>query len=271
MDADEHVAVRRAVARPVVQVDQRVAGAREHGGEPAPRELGPQQLRDRQGDVLLRQRAGKVAAGVAGVATAVTRIDDDRMRQPQAGDRIDGRRDRRGDGDRGGFGEPPRVGVPAVARHRARQTVGEPHQRQEQAVPSDIRVSGEGAHGFAGARERGAQLEDEGDTAHPHRRLRAAHLRRQPQRDGQTRCRHRRRTALRRERDRGHAARRRDDHRLQRGDREQQRGEQDHARLRTARAISRSASRRFKSSRLSNCFFGRASAIATLATPRSLK
>src|SRR6266496_5082361 len=76
------ISIRRAVPRPVVQVDEGVTGPRKHGGEPAPCELGAQQLPDREGDVLLGQRAGEVAARVAGVAAAVAGIDDNRVTQP---------------------------------------------------------------------------------------------------------------------------------------------------------------------------------------------
>src|SRR3989442_1282606 len=79
----------------------------------------------------------------------------------------------------------------------------------------------------------------------------------------------RRRAALGDERDGPLTARRGDEHRL---GGEQKTGQQeDHGRLpRNARASSRSAARRRKSSRLSCSFFARPSAIATLARP-SLK
>jgi hypothetical protein len=74
VDADEEVARRATGRAAIAQVDQRVAQARQPHLDAAPHQLGPHLPPDRQRDVLLRHALRQVAARVAGIPPAVSRV-----------------------------------------------------------------------------------------------------------------------------------------------------------------------------------------------------
>src|SRR5205823_11022923 len=186
---------------------------------------------------------------------------------PGGGWRAGRPRARHGPGDWQLF-EPGWDGVPAVARpHRPGHTVGEPAEWQEQSVPRQVRLPHERADDTADAHEGGPQRDTEHRPPEPDRGTRAVERHRQFERRHEPGRRHRGLTALRRDGNGRVAARRGDDDGLRRA-RERDQQQPDHERLPLMpRASSRSATRRFRSSRLSCSFLALASAIATLAVP----
>src|SRR5438876_1332083 len=271
VDAHKEVAVDAAEERAARQIDERIAGPGEHDIQAAPYELGAQQLADAEGDVLLRDPARQGESGIPGIDAAVSRIDDDRVWQPQTRDRVrrgecDGRRRLR----RWAVIESRQPRIPAVAAgEQAGHIVGEPVQWQKQRVACDVRRAHHGVGRTRVPEERRSDIKVEGAVAERYPRRRTVERDREAEGPREQDGRHRRTTGLGGDWDVRLAARRRDQDLVwyQRGQQE----EQDHDRLPfTTRAISRSATRRFKSSRLSWAFFAFASAIATLAKP-SLK
>src|SRR5207249_6272392 len=86
MNAHEQVAAGLAESAAVGEGDQRVARARERRADPTAEQLGPQQARDREGDVLLGERAGEVAARIPRIHASVPRIDHDAVAEPEPGE-----------------------------------------------------------------------------------------------------------------------------------------------------------------------------------------
>src|SRR5439155_19054278 len=85
VNAHEQVAVRPAKSAAVGEGDQGVARAGKGRANPAAQELRPQEARDREGDVLLGERAGEVAARIARIRAAVSRIDYYAVVEPEPG------------------------------------------------------------------------------------------------------------------------------------------------------------------------------------------
>ena len=160
--------------------------------------------------------------------------------------------------------------IPAIpARQQARHIVGQPVQGQEQRVARNVRRTNHRIGRTVVPNERRSDIEIKCAAAQRDVRRRAVERHGESERLREQHGRHRRGTGLVGDRDAGLTARRRDQDLLRnQGGQEQK---EDHDRLPfTTRAISRSATRRFRSSRLSCAFFAFASAIATLARP-SLK
>src|SRR5207245_3003224 len=87
VNAHEQVAVGLAESSAVGEGDQGIARAGKGRANPAAQELGPQEARDREGDVLLGERAGEVAARIARIRAAVSRIDYHAVMEPEPGQR----------------------------------------------------------------------------------------------------------------------------------------------------------------------------------------
>src|SRR5689334_5265348 len=75
MQADEQVAGGGTVTSPIAQGDQGIAGPGHPNADPAPLELVAEEQADLEGDVFFPDSAGKVSARIAGIDSAVARID----------------------------------------------------------------------------------------------------------------------------------------------------------------------------------------------------
>ena len=282
VDAHEQITVGAAKERTARQLDQRIGRAREYDVQSTPHELGAQQFADAERDVFFRSAARERQAGITRIDTPVPWIHDNGMREPESGDRIGRRRRRRGDNGTGGrHGRcsggrrraliescQPRI-PPVAAGEQTRHVIGEPVQREKQRVARDVRRAHQRIRRAVAAEERRPDIKIEDVPTESHARGgpverdgESQWLCEQNGRDGGIPC-------LTRHGHAGLPARGRDQDLLwnQRG----QKQDDHHDRLPfTTRAISRSATRRFRSSRLSWAFFALASAMATLARP-SLK
>ncbi len=272
MKAQEQVALLGAVGAPFAQRDERVGRPGHADRHPPPAQLVPQKHRDRQRHVLLPQAAREEHARIARIHAAVAGIDRHQVPPAQPVRQPPHRRSRRQQTAPLLY-QPGPAPIVAIALGQERgQGLGDELEGDVHGVPDQEHRRRERLHLVVEEIDRRPEQESERLLGQSDLHPRLADRHGAPQSGHQERSRYQRNAApVRPDRDALLALRRahRDRPRRTAGEHGDHREDGDHRRPRseTARAVSRSAIRRFRSSRLSCCFLPFPRANATFARP----